>query len=95
LTELYIPVSNFVVHPFVGLLDGPPEFVLQTGEVDQVLTPTLAWLASPEARLQTDLTLGNGMELREVPYFDVETRVVWGATAMITSEFLELLPSLP
>lgn len=91
LTDLYIPVSNFVVHPFVGILDGTPAFTPQPGEVEAVLTPALSVFQALENRKATDLTLPMGITLKEVPYFDVDGRMVWGATAMIMSEFLELL----
>ena len=90
LTELYIPVSNFVVHPFVGVLLGPPDFRPQPGEVEMILTPSLTIFSQPENRKIADLTVGQGITLKDVPYFDVEGRMVWGATAMILSEFLEL-----
>jgi len=90
LTELYIPVSNFVVHPFVGVLLGPPDFRPQPGEVEMILTPPLTIFSQPENRKMADLTVGQGITLKDVPYFDVEGRMVWGATAMILSEFLEL-----
>lgn len=90
LTELYIPVSNFVVHPFVGLLLGPPDFRPQPGEVEMILTPPLTIFSQPENLKMADLTVGQGITLKDVPYFDVEGRMVWGATAMILSEFLEL-----
>lgn len=91
LTDLYVPVSNFVVHPFVGVLNGPPVFKPQPGEVESVLTPALEVFTRPENRKTTDLTLGSGILLKNVPYFDVEGHIIWGATAMIMSEFLELL----
>jgi 8-oxo-dGTP pyrophosphatase MutT (NUDIX family) len=90
MTELYIPVSNFMVYPFVGVLEGAARFSLQQGEVEAVMTPTLEYLSRPEAQKSTDLTLKEGVTIREVPYFDVEGRIVWGATAMILSEFLAL-----
>lgn len=91
LTDLYIPVSNFLVHPFVGILKGAPAFAPQPGEVDAVLTPALSVFQAPENRKKTDLTLPIGVTLKDVPYFDVDGRIVWGATAMILSEFLELI----
>lgn len=91
LTELYIPVSNFVVHPFVGILLGRPDFRPQPGEVHTILTPTLTTFAGPHNRKMTDLDIAQGVTLKGVPYFDVEGRVVWGATAMILSEFMEVL----
>jgi hypothetical protein len=91
LTELYIPVSNFVVHPFVGVLLGPPDFTPQPGEVEAILTPSLTLFSQFENRKVTDLTVGQGIKLTGVPYFEVEGRAVWGATAMILSEFLEVM----
>ncbi|MCC6462669.1 MAG: CoA pyrophosphatase [Saprospiraceae bacterium] len=91
LTDLYIPVSNFLVHPFVGILQAPPLFTPQPGEVESILTPPVQYFLAPENRKITDLTLAQGLTIKEVPYFEVEGRMVWGATAMILSEFLELL----
>lgn len=87
LTELYIPVSNFVVHPFVGLLLGPPNFIPQPGEVEAVLTPPLDLFRDPALRKTMDLAVG-AINIPQVPYFDVDGQVLWGATAMILSEFL-------
>jgi 8-oxo-dGTP pyrophosphatase MutT (NUDIX family) len=113
LTELYIPVSNFLVHPFVGMLQGNAVFTPQPGEVEAILTPTLSHFLRPDTQKQTDLNLthhaaprqlpyfeaeghpATNITLREVPYFEVEGRVVWGATAMILSEFVEILASSP
>jgi len=91
LTDLYIPVSNFVVHPFIGLLQEEPVFVPQPGEVASILTPPIQHFTQLETRKITDLHVGNGVTIKNVPYFDVEGRIVWGATAMILNEFLEVL----
>ncbi|MEO6039871.1 MAG: CoA pyrophosphatase [Saprospiraceae bacterium] len=93
LTTLYVPVSNFVVHPFVGVInDGePPDFVPQPGEVAIILTPPLEIFLNEQNRKMTDMTIAEGITLRNVPYFEVEDRVLWGATAMMLNEFLEVL----
>jgi 8-oxo-dGTP pyrophosphatase MutT (NUDIX family) len=91
LTELYIPVSNYLVHPFVGLLTGPPAFVPQPGEVAHILTPALSVFDQTAGPQRKDITVGQGFTLKDVPYFEVEGRTVWGATAMILSEFLEVM----
>lgn len=91
LTDLYIPVSNFVVHPFIGVLEEIPVFVPQPGEVASILTPAIQHFTQLETRKMTDLTVANGVTIKNVPYFDVEGRMVWGATAMILNEFLEVI----
>ena len=92
LTELYIPVSNFLVHPFVGVLHGLANFHPQPGEVETILTPALSIFRSPDRRKVSDVRVGEeGLVLKNVPYFDVDGHMVWGATAMIISEFQELL----
>ncbi len=91
MTDLYIPVSNFVVRPFIGLLQAPPAFQLQPGEVEQVFSPSLAYFQDPASRSTADVVVGQEFVVKEVPCFMVENRPVWGATAMILSEFLELI----
>jgi len=94
LTELYIPVSHFLVYPFVGVLREAVPFHPQAGEVEGILTPPLSLLSTPENRKVTDITVGQGLVIRNTPYFDVDGHVVWGATAMILSEFLEAIAPL-
>ncbi len=91
LTNLYIPVSNFLVHPFVGWLRGSTDFSPQPGEVQQILTPPLAQFFAPDARKLTEIQLPNGILLSDVPYFEVENHIVWGATAMILNELIETM----
>jgi hypothetical protein len=38
-----------------------------------------------------EIPLTNGTYLKEVPYFDLEGKKVWGATALILNEMRELL----
>jgi 8-oxo-dGTP pyrophosphatase MutT (NUDIX family) len=93
LTPLYIPVSNFHVHPFVGILeDTPPRaFVPQAGEVKTVLEPAYDAFINPANRYPTNIQIGEFLSLQQVPCFNIEGRVVWGATAMILSELLEAI----
>jgi len=91
LTKLYIPVSNFLVHPFVGYLPYAPVFSPQLSEVDAILEIPFAHLQHPDTVQKIDLKISENIILKNVPYFNVHEKVVWGATAMIISELLEVL----
>ena len=91
LTQLYIPVSNFVVQPVVGYVENEPNFVLEENEVAELVSESVERLCSDELKCVKDLAISKQMTLKRVPYFDVESKVVWGATAMILNEFVTLL----
>jgi 8-oxo-dGTP pyrophosphatase MutT (NUDIX family) len=86
LTPLHIPVSDFLVHPVVGVLDRAPVFAHDAEEVDRILEVPVEHLLDP-ARVRTTTRMREG-DLVEVPYFDLEGEIVWGATAMMLAEFI-------
>lgn len=90
LTELYIPVSNFIVHPFVGAIMEKPKWKPQPSEVADIFEVPLRTFTNPENQRTKDINITKNMTLKRVPYYDIEGRVVWGATAMMISEFLEV-----
>ncbi|MEL6862853.1 MAG: CoA pyrophosphatase, partial [Bacteroidota bacterium] len=91
LTELYIPVSNFLVHPFVGFVNHRPSFIPQESEVAEILEVPLSHLLDPMNTRTTKIHLPQNVILSDVPYYHVAQKVVWGATAMMLSEFLEVV----
>jgi len=95
LSELYIPVSQFNVHPFVGFLEKKPEFSLQAEEVDRVIYCGIHRFFNKDCRSRKDMDVDEGIRIHGVPYYDLEGEVLWGATAMITSELLETIGRLP
>ncbi len=94
LTELYIPVSNFIVHPYVGLLSKKPVLIPQPGEVETVYTPPVAHFRDENNKSLRELRVGTGTVMKDVPCYLLENRAVWGATAMILSEFTEIIDEL-
>ena len=93
LTPLHIPISGYLLHPILGIVDDRPDFRAAEWEVARILEVPVAHLQDPSRlrwQTQTRDSAGRAVEV-EVPYFEVEGEVVWGATAMILAEFLALL----
>jgi 8-oxo-dGTP pyrophosphatase MutT (NUDIX family) len=87
--RLWIPPSNFDVHPVVATLDTPPQITPSPYEVAEVVPFALRDLLDPATRRITQMTF-RGMTV-DVPYYDVAGHVVWGATAMMLSELEQRL----
>lgn len=92
LTPLYIPPSHYCIYPFVAMTDIPPAFVPQPGEVDEIIETPLDHLLD-EANLRTE-TWTFDIGPRRVPFYAFGPHKIWGATAMVLSEFLEILRSI-
>ncbi len=89
LSPVFIPVTGFLLHPFVAMARRALVFTPHEAEVARVMEVPLAELADPaRQRIETRMILD---EPRLVPYFLVDGEKLWGATAMILAEFLALL----
>lgn len=89
LTPLYIPPSDFEVRPVVGHLAHRPTWVPDPAEVVDVLECPVDWLLDDERKAGEDWDFG-GYKLY-VPWYDLHGHRVWGATAIILSEFEQRL----
>lgn len=85
LTDIYITPSNYLVSPFIGFLNGMPKFVMNTHEVQQIITTDLFHLNNAKIRSEKIITHSNGDKIK-TPYYEIEGLTVWGATAMMISE---------
>jgi 8-oxo-dGTP pyrophosphatase MutT (NUDIX family) len=90
LTPLYIPVSGFLVEPYIGFckIINPP-MVPHEREVKNVLELSLNNLLD-EKLIELGTVEVDGNKIK-TPYFLVEGHKVWGATAMILSELKTIL----
>ncbi len=93
LSRLYIPVSGFCVHPFVGFSPQRPTFRPDPIEVAEVIEVPLRVLLDPGTE-RAELREWRGQEVA-VPFFQIGPHEVWGATAMILAEFQALWPDRP
>ncbi|MEY4634946.1 MAG: hypothetical protein RJA55_744 [Acidobacteriota bacterium] len=93
LTPLHIPVSRFLLHPVVGFVPARPVFNRAEWEVARIIEPSLWQLRDPgtvKREVQTRTYGQQNVEV-DVPFFDIESEKVWGATAMVLAEFCAIL----
>lgn len=95
LTPLYIARSNFFVHPVVAVSKEPLYFKPEEREVAEVIEVPLSHLADPR-RVRRETHMIDGVPV-EIPFYPFRGHKIWGATAMILAEFLEIAagPSRP
>lgn len=90
MTPMYIPPSNFTVHPFFGITSNLPNFIKQDEEVEDLIEVSLLHFLDESNLIQTSVPTSYEVNV-EVPAFKLNNHIVWGATAMMLSEIKDLL----
>ena len=90
LSQLYIPPSNYLVTPILGCFREQPVFVEDQREVKELFTVSIDDLLDESVLRITDIEVRDQW-IRNIPYYHLHGKIVWGATAMILSEFAQLL----
>ena len=85
LTPFFIPVTGYIVHPFIGWCKEKPSTKIHDVEVNQLFSVSITELMD-EKILQTEQWNIRGYDAI-VPYYNFGKCKVWGATAAILSEF--------
>lgn len=89
LSELFIPVSGYTIFPYVGWTDQKPEFVLNRDEAEKLLLLPVQDFLQNEKINYTEMETLRGRIT--VPYYPCDNEIIWGATAMILTEFFDVL----
>ncbi|NRD20394.1 CoA pyrophosphatase [Winogradskyella eckloniae] len=90
MTPLYIPPSNFIVHPFIGVSKNELKFVKQVEEVESILEIKFSDFMDMKNCVTTTVSTSFNVEV-DVPAFKFNKHIVWGATAMMLIEIKDLL----
>ena len=96
LTTLYIPVSNYIVHPIVGFIRNMPEFVVNESEVSEIIVSPLDFflddtnIENGEIKLELPQTVSDFRRII-TPFYKLNGNVVWGATALIFNEVKHII----
>lgn len=92
LTSFNIPVSDFEIFPFISWAVTEPMTVIHDAEVDRVFSVSIDSFLDDKNQKQKKETLRG--EMRTIPYFDLGSEQVWGATSIILSEFKTVLQDI-
>ncbi|MBN1176269.1 MAG: CoA pyrophosphatase [Dehalococcoidales bacterium] len=81
--------SNYIVTPFIAMIPWPYSFVINRGEVDEIIKVPVAALLEKDC-LKPDVEFLNGKEVESYAY-QYEGKVIWGATARILNKLLGII----
>lgn len=87
LSELYVPPSNFIIFPVVGILNEYPVFRPDDNEVAEILTVPFEFFLNEGSVGTYNVTTYDNLKF-QVPGFMIGNNLIWGATAMILSELI-------
>ena len=81
--------SNFLITPFVGIIPYPYEFTIARDEIEELVeVPMSALLDEKNYREEHQVYEGRTYV---ASFFEYKGKVIWGATARILKQFLDLV----
>ncbi|MTG98974.1 MULTISPECIES: NUDIX hydrolase [Myroides] len=89
-TTVYIPPSNFIVQPYLGIVKDTPRIIPSVDEVANTIAIPLHALLDDTLIQQVPMTTSYAQSI-SVPAYVYEGYQIWGATAMMISELKETL----
>ncbi len=84
-------ISSFLITPVVGRVHLPGDFRISPDEVSRVFTIPLDWLADPANHEERPRTTPVGYYENIIYFQPYDGEILWGITARITLDLLEVL----
>lgn len=94
LSPLYISPSNFIVYPFMALIEEEPTWIFDEREVKKGIEVPLKDLVVHDNLRESQVKMSGSAMRIQVKSFPFGGEVVWGATAMILSECKQIMLNL-
>ena len=89
LDEIHTTTTKYVISPFVAIIPWPYRFRVDAEEVDEILEVPVTMLLD-ESCLRQETEIINGEAVPQFSYYCLGV-VIWGATAKILSQLLDIL----
>ena len=91
MTDIYVPPSNFLISVFVGYLWAQPEYKPDSREVAEIIEVDIDDLLAEEAIQEKIFNVQSEGTSVKALYYNAPNAEIWGASAMVTAEFLDVL----
>ena len=88
ITPLFIPVTGFMVTPFISYISKKPKTILDEIEVAELLSVNIRDLLNNDILIMDRDINGSSVS---IPYFSLNNHQVWGATSMVLSELKDII----
>ena len=88
ITPLFIPVTGFMITPFVSYISKKPKTILDEIEVAELLSVNIRDLLNNDILIMDRDINGSSVS---IPYFSLNNHQVWGATSMVLSELKDII----
>ena len=91
LSDIYVPPSNFLISVFVGYMDEKPQFKKDEREVAEIIQVDIAEFFNKNVIQEKEFVVPSNNYSVIAPYYKVKNADIWGASAMVMTEFLDMI----
>lgn len=94
ISDIYVPASNFLISVFVGYLSEKPVYKADEREVAEIIEVDYDEFLKPENITVKTFYVPSDNHSVEAPCYQTPQCDIWGASAMVVSELVEILQNV-